>query len=133
MKKENKYISQPLAKRLAALGELKGVESEYLWFEGGQKTKTPWKILVRRDSEEAKTLIGGCPAYDTTELGEWLKSIYKISQYYFSHGYNGTEFYSARITVDEDGLERERRNFFAHTEPEARGLMAEYLLKNKLV
>ena len=114
MKKENKVISQPLAKKIHALGGLKGVESEYWWTSDNQIVDTN-TANTKEVREIGKILY---PAYDTTELGEWLPE--KI------HTYRIKDYICEEVVGKGMGVT-------AHHEAEARGLMAEYLIKNKLL
>lgn len=127
MKKENKVISLDLAKRLHALGGLKGVESEWWWnckadecyISNGEKS-------VFGNGQKVKFY----PAYDTAELGEWLPAECVSGKTENEEVKNGK--WICGHTLENEGY-FEGYCEFADTEPEARGLMAEYLIKNKLV
>ena len=71
MKKEHKIISLPLAERLAALGGLKGVESEYYYDRQGRLVNVPSGSSTYSNETGFGTsdIVKYIPAYDTTELG----------------------------------------------------------------
>lgn len=116
--KTNKHISLDLAKRLHALGGLKGIESEYVWARqlGSGEVSLETTERIKRILFLNFEIF---PAYDTTELGEFLPSAMTLTR----RAVDGQWRYP---NMDGESL-------YAPTEAEARGLMAEYLLKEKLV
>ena len=134
MKKENKYISQSLAESIDALGGLKGVESEWYWtdytyFSEGELT-TDWLLKTKKEAEKWVGLT--FPAYDCAELGEWLPRMITFQEtFYFFTMWKRKNGWATGYKPNEG------HNYFpaqlSRNEPEARGLMAVYLIKNKLV
>ena len=139
MKKENKVTSQELSKRLDALGGLKGVESEWWWAKDNYNGN--WHIVKKgqtframADEIDAGEYYDHIPAYDIAELGEWLPVVIKAStEQEFSlnidKGKNGWKIYY----IDFDRKKYYEQSFEETHEAEVRGLMAEYLIKNKLI
>ena len=66
MKKENKVISLPLAKRIHALGGLKGVESEWWWVD----FSCEGNFILHNSKPNNRDTFEHYPAYDIAELGE---------------------------------------------------------------
>lgn len=116
--KPEKYISLELAKEIAEVAKDKGVElpkSQYIWNTHEVGSEQPFLEEYRGDRN------GEIEAYDCQELGEILpRPIYIDSQR------KGLWNLAVRI---KDEWEKEQ----GMTEPEVRGKMLLYLLKNDLL
>lgn len=122
MKKE-KLISLSLAKNIAKAAKQKGVklpESEINYCGN--------RLWASGDSLEDDYI----PAYDTFELGEMLIEGDRTNRYDFDPTV-GENFGKSGFTVWIEPGTGERRQTSAKTEPEARGKMLLYLLKNDLL
>lgn len=122
MKLENQLTSLELSKRLKKLGIPQ--ESIFKWVG-----KEIWDETMQSDYEERGTTPRNkwLAAYSVAELGEMLKHK-KINCWYNSQKQKwGIYFYKSVYSSMADRWE------FADTEAEARGLMLEYLITNKLM
>lgn len=124
MNKEEKYISQPLAKELQKVAKEKGFElpkSEYSWIvdnETGKATLSKsWNPFDLNECEEYSYY----KTYDTSELGEMLPDTVRFAR-------DGKVFVALGI-----GKKYETIGQRAKTEAEVRGKMLIYLIKNKLI
>ena len=129
MNKTDKYISQPLAKKIHVKAKEKGFElpeSEYWHVSYLNLGKLEYNIYSNEEIKKAKK--GGwmfnivASAYDTSELGEILKE-YELECIWFEEKNKFGAFQTCSGIVPQ----------YAKNEAEARGLLFYYLLENDLL
>ncbi len=131
MNKEQKYISQPLAKKIQDKAKEKGFElpeSEMWWekdtqcdmarFDGG------YDIIHYEPS------FGGFRAYDTSELGEMLPGNIGGCSFQMQKGLLGNRYYCIMKRMGDKKIIEEKDE---KTMAEAMGKMFYYLLSNDLL
>lgn len=122
MELEQQVTSLELSKRLKELGVKQ--ESYFQWrcAENDVGTLTWWIEVGQGDYQYPNAIS----AYTTSELGEKMLKRIKIHVYRDTSGKWWVNMPKSEIA--KDGL-----MFSGDTEAEARGLMLEYLIKNKLI
>lgn len=123
MKLESQVVSLELAKRLKELGLER--DSHFRWSEH-TTPETLWCINALQELD-SPAHYPTYAAFTVAELGEMLPDLY------YSERWAGTKEWvvNVEIGIRENG--RDYPNMKADTEAEARGLMLEYLIENKLV
>lgn len=128
MRLESLVVSLELAKRLKELG----VRQESLWWwRDGVGAQLRCNLYpAQMDTQD---VYQSYAAFTVGELGEMLPSTlwepYDIEQYVYAN----PRKYGIEANTYHDGVAKKHHSVIADKEADARGLMLEYLIKNKLM